>query len=111
MSSGGTVTSDAILVPNATGLHARPSAVLASIAKSFQSEVRLQLGDRFANARSITSLMALEVGRGDKVVLVAKGADAKEAVEKLSELIAAGLGDEGHAPAPAPATHDDGEDR
>ena len=104
VSSGGTVTSDAILVPNATGLHARPSAVLASIAKSFQSEVRLQLGDRFANARSITSLMGLDVGCGDKVVLVAKGADAKEAVAKLSELIAAGLGDEGHAPAPAPAS-------
>ena len=101
---GATVTSDAILVPNATGLHARPAAVLANIAKSFQSEVKLQLGDRLANARSVTSIMALEVGRGDKVVLVAKGADAKEAVEKLSQLIAQGLGDEGCTPAPAPAT-------
>ena len=101
---GTTVTSDAIIIPNATGLHARPSAVLANVAKSFQSEVKLQRGDRFANARSVTSLMALEVARGDKVVLIAKGADAKEAVEKLSALIAQGLGDEGHAPAPAPAT-------
>lgn len=101
---GATVTSDAIIIPNATGLHARPAAVLASVAKNFQSEVKLQTGDRFANARSITSLMALEVGHGDKVVVIAKGADAKQAVEKLSELIAAGLGDEGYAPAPAPAT-------
>jgi phosphoenolpyruvate-protein phosphotransferase len=103
-SEGATVTSDAVLVPNATGLHARPAAVLASVAKSFQSEVKLQLGERLANARSLTSIMALEVGHGDKVVIVAKGPDAREAVEKLSKLIAEGLGDEGCAPAPAPAT-------
>ncbi|EDY20836.1 phosphoenolpyruvate-protein phosphotransferase [Chthoniobacter flavus Ellin428] len=101
---GATVTSDAILIPNRTGLHARPAAVLANVAKSFQSEIKLQLGDRTANARSITSLMALEVQHGDKVVVVAKGADAKPAVEKLAKLIAEGLGDEGCAPAPAPAT-------
>jgi phosphocarrier protein FPr len=99
-----TITSDAILVPNPTGLHARPAAVLANVAKSFESQIKLHLGDRSANARSITALMALEVGHGDKVIVVAKGADAKPAVEKLSKLIAAGLGDAGCAPAPAPAT-------
>ena len=55
--------------------------------------------------------MALEVGHGDKVVVVAKGPDAKQAVEKLSKLIADGLGDEGCTPAPAPATTTDREDR
>jgi phosphocarrier protein FPr len=103
-SGGATETSDAVLVPNPTGLHARPAAVLANVAKSFQSEVKLRLGERLANARSITSIMALEVGHGDKVVIVAKGPDAKQAVEKLSKLIAEGLGDEGCTPAPAPAT-------
>ena len=96
---GATITSDPIIVPNATGLHARPAAVLANVAKSFQSEIKLQRGDRSANARSITSIMGLEVGCGDKVVLIAKGADAKAAVEQLSQLIAQGLGDEGPAPA------------
>ena len=81
-SESATVTSDAIIVPNATGLHARPAAVLANIAKSFQSEVKLQRGDRFANARSVTSLMALEVGRGDKVVLLAKGAGRERSSRK-----------------------------
>ncbi len=101
---GATVVSDAILVPNPTGLHARPAAVLASVAKSFQSQIKLQLGERTANARSITSVMALEVAHGDKVVVVAKGTDAKAAIEKLSKLIAEGLGDAGCTPAPAPAT-------
>jgi len=101
---GAVVTSEAILIPNPTGLHARPAAVLANVAKSFQSGIKLQLGDRTANARSVTSIMALEVGYGDKVVVVAKGADARQAIDKLSKLMASGLGDVGCAPAPAPAT-------
>lgn len=101
---GTVVTSPAILLPNKTGLHVRPAAVLANVAKRFKSEVTVKKGDRSANARSVTSLMALEILGGDKIVLVAKGPDAKEAIDKLSQLVAAGLGDEGHPVAPAPAT-------
>ncbi|MGE5736378.1 MAG: glucose PTS transporter subunit IIA, partial [Acidobacteriota bacterium] len=101
---GAAVTSPAILVANKTGLHVRPAAVLANVAKSFKSEITVQKGERSANARSVTSLMGLEVMGGDKIVLVAKGPDAKGAIDKLSQLVAAGLGDEGHPAAPAPAT-------
>ncbi|MGA7393952.1 MAG: phosphoenolpyruvate--protein phosphotransferase [Terrimicrobiaceae bacterium] len=101
---GPTVTSEAIILPNPNGLHARPAAVLSSTAKTFKSDIRLQLGDRSANARSVTSLMALETARGDKVVLVAKGPDAREAVNSLTPMIAEGLGDEGCVPMSAPAT-------
>ena len=102
--AGPTVTSEAIILPNPNGLHARPAAVLSSTAKTFKSDIRLQLGDRFANARSVTSLMALETARGDKVLLVAKGPDAREAVDRLTPMIAEGLGDEGCVPVAAPAT-------
>lgn len=99
-----TVTSDAVLIPNRTGLHARPAAVIANLARSFQSAIKLQLGDRQANARSVTAIMGLEVSYGAKVQVVAIGPDASAAVKKLSAVLAAGCGDEGCAPAPAPAT-------
>jgi phosphocarrier protein FPr len=102
--SGTTVTSEAIVIPNATGLHARPAAVLANLAKGFQSAIKLQLGDRHANARSVTAIMALEVSQGAKVQVLATGPDAAAAVEKLARVLADGCGDEGCAPAPAPAT-------
>jgi multiphosphoryl transfer protein len=102
--AGPTVTSEAIVLPNPNGLHARPAAVLSSMAKTFKSDIRLQLGERSANARSVTSLMALETARGDKVLLVAKGPDAREALNKLTPMIAEGLGDEGCVPVSAPAT-------
>lgn len=101
---GTSITSEAIVIPNPTGLHARPSAVLANLAKSFRSTIKLQLGDRQANARSITSIMALEVGKGAVVHLVASGPDAREAVDKIALVLAQGCGDEGCVPAPAPAT-------
>jgi phosphocarrier protein FPr len=75
---GAVVTSPAILLPNKTGLHVRPAAVLANVAKSFKSEIKVQKGERAANARSVTSLMALEVLGGEKIVLVAKDPTQKK---------------------------------
>jgi phosphocarrier protein FPr len=102
--AGHTTVSDAVLVPNATGLHARPAAVLANLAKKFKADVRLRRGDDVANAKSVVAIMGLEVGYGDKVTLVAQGPDAEEAIAALTGALARGLGDEGTAPAPAPAS-------
>ncbi len=107
---GQKVTSEAVLIPNATGLHARPAAVLANLTKKFKSKVLLQRGDDQANAKSLVSIMGLDVGHGDKVVLVAEGPDAAEAIAALIPEIASGLGDEGTRPAAAPATTEIGPD-
>jgi multiphosphoryl transfer protein len=102
--AGERVVSQAVPIPNPTGLHARPAAVLANLAKRYRSRVLLQRGDDQANAKSVVAIMGLEIGHGDKVVLIAEGVDAAEAVASLTPELAGGLGDEGTAPAPAPAT-------
>jgi len=99
-----TISSDAIVIPNPTGLHARPAAVLASLAKGFRSSIKLQLDDQHANARSITAIMALDVRSGAVVHLLASGPDARAAIDKIAPVVAQGLGDEGCVPAPAAAT-------
>lgn len=101
---GKIVTSEAIIVPNITGLHARPAAVLANLAKRYQSRILLQRGDDQANAKSVVGIMGLEVLHQNKVVLIAEGPDAQKAIESIAPQLAAGLGDEGAQPAPAPAT-------
>ena len=60
---GRTLKSDAILIPNPTGLHARPAATLVALAKKFDSEVTLRRGDDTANAKSIMSIMSLSAER------------------------------------------------
>ena len=99
-----TITSDAIIIPNPTGMHARPAAVLANLAKAFRSVLKLQHEDRQANLRSVTGIMALEIGRGATVRLIASGPDAQRAIDKIAPVLAQGSGDEGCVPAPAPAT-------
>nr|WP_257099085.1 phosphoenolpyruvate--protein phosphotransferase [Pseudovibrio flavus] len=101
---GQKVVSEAILIPNPTGLHARPAAVLANLAKKFESKVLLQRGDDQANAKSVVAIMGLNIEKGAKVSLIAEGPDAAEAIELIAPELANGLGDEGAVPAPAPAT-------
>jgi len=84
----GTISSDPVVISNPTGLHARPAAVIASRARQFKSAIRLVRGDRHANAKSLTSLMALEVEAGDAVIIEASGEDASQAVAVLSRVVA-----------------------
>ncbi|MGA9381461.1 MAG: phosphoenolpyruvate--protein phosphotransferase, partial [Phormidium sp.] len=102
--TGKKVTSQAIVIPNPTGLHARPAAVLANLAKRYKSDIRLKFGDKQANVRSVVGLMGLSTGNGDTVYLVAEGEDAEAAVAELTKEMQAGLGEEGSKPAPAPAS-------
>ena len=98
------VVSEPITIPNPTGLHARPAAVLSTMAKQYTSTIHLQRGDTQANARSVTSIMGLQVEHGDRVTLVAKGADAKAAITALSEAVSAGLGEESAVAIALPAS-------
>ncbi|MFN8098698.1 MAG: phosphoenolpyruvate--protein phosphotransferase [Dermatophilaceae bacterium] len=87
-------TSEGILVPNPTGLHARPAATMVALAKSYAADVRLRRGDDVANAKSIVAIMGLGVARGEKVTITAHGADADEAVAALTEALKSGLGED-----------------
>jgi multiphosphoryl transfer protein len=93
--SGRKVTSQAVLVPNPEGLHARPAATLARQAQEFGGEVWLVKGKTQVNAKSIMAIMGLEVEFRAKVHIVASGADAEQAVESLASAVASGLGEEG----------------
>jgi phosphocarrier protein FPr len=102
--AGNTVTSEPIVVPNPTGLHARPSAVLATLAKKYKSEIRLKYDDKQANARSVVGIMGLSIGKNARVQVIATGEDAQEAITELAEAIRTGLGEEGAVPVAVPAS-------
>ena len=95
---GRTVTSDAVIVPNPVGLHARPAAVLSKLAQQYSSDIRIKRGEDKANAKSVMAIMGLEVGQGDKVQVVAHGPDAAQAVRDLVAALREGLGEEGVVP-------------
>jgi phosphocarrier protein FPr len=88
------IQSAAVIVPNPTGLHARPAAVLANMAKTFTSELKLVRAGDEANAKSVVSIMGLEVQHGDSIFVKAIGPDAGQAAKALAELIASGSGED-----------------
>ena len=100
---GETITSEAVIIPNTTGLHARPAAVLAGIAKKFTSSIKLLKGEESANAKSVVGIMKLNVAFEDKVQLQAVGTDAQEAIAEILPQLISGLGDEGTKPVTSPA--------
>ncbi len=106
------IRSAPITITHEAGLHARPAALVAAAARQFTSDVRLVKGDREANARSLVSIMALEVGGGDQVTIVARGEDAEHAIAAIARSLTTDLASQGAAPAakrqperaPAPRT-------
>lgn len=92
--SGDIQRSQPIILPNPSGLHARPAAVLANIAQRFSSQLILQLEGREANAKSVTSVMMLNTKKGDAITVAASGSDAEAALKKLSQLLADGCGED-----------------
>lgn len=95
-----------VKLPNPTGIHARPAAAIAALAKGFNSQIELQLGKRRANAKSVVALMGLDAKCGDAITLAARGGDADAAISALAAAIAAGLGEEGVTTSAAPALLD-----
>jgi multiphosphoryl transfer protein len=78
--------------------------VLASLARRFESTIKLQLGGRQANARSVTAIMELEIDQGAKVQFVASGSEAKAAVACAETRLRIVVRDEGQAPKALRAT-------
>jgi phosphocarrier protein FPr len=91
--------SQQVAVGNKTGLHARPAALVAAAARRFAADVRLIKDGREANARSVVSIMALEVGGGDVLTVSARGESAVEAVKAIEQTLMHELGPD-HEPAP-----------
>lgn len=74
-------------------LHVRPASRLVEAAARFASDVELSHRGRAGNAKSVLSLLALDVSAGEAVVVRATGSDADDALAALSTLIA-GSGDD-----------------
>jgi phosphocarrier protein FPr/phosphocarrier protein len=82
------------VVPMAHGLHARPAARLAALAKDFIAELAVLSDGKRANARSPVALMGLGLAKGASAMVLARGADAEKAAAALAALIESGMGEE-----------------
>ena len=74
------------IVLNLKGLHARPAAILARHAQSFQSRIILIYQKKCVNAKSMVGILTLAATRGARVNIYARGIDAEEAINTITSL-------------------------
>ena len=78
-------------VVNRAGMHARPAAEFVKIAGRFKSDIRVEKDGLEVNGKSIMGVLMLAAERGSKLRLSAKGRDAEDAVQALSDLVRRGF--------------------
>ncbi|WP_445995948.1 dihydroxyacetone kinase phosphoryl donor subunit DhaM [Okibacterium fritillariae] len=84
------VVERAVVLVNRDGLHARPAADFVKLAGSFDARIDVNGVD----AQSLLAIMSLGLVRGAEARIRATGAEARRAVDELSELIETGFGED-----------------
>lgn len=85
--------SQSIVLEMPLGLHARPAAQIADHVRRFNGEIEVRLEEKRANAKSVSSLMALGAKYADRIEIAVSGHGAATLLTSLIDLIRAGAGD------------------
>lgn len=74
-------------VLNPLGLHARPAAEFVRAVHKFNSEITIRKGDERFSAHSILEVLSANLDCGSRITIEAIGADAREALDRLEQLL------------------------
>ena len=81
-------------IKDPNGMHARPAGRLATFAKQFKSEIRVEANGKTADAKRLLSLMSLGAGSGATLTFCVTGEDEEGAAAELRAFLAQTLGGE-----------------
>ena len=84
---------DEFRIVNKKGLHARATAKFVQCASQFDADITVSRCGETVGATSIMGILTLGAGIGSTITVVAKGADAKDALQALGALVADRFGE------------------
>ena len=73
----------------ASGLEARPVAMLVQVASQYDSEIYIMRDNKKVNAKSIMGMMTLGLDMGDSIEVSTNGTDEEKAMEAIVEYLSA----------------------
>ena len=76
-----------ITIQIASGLEARPVALLVQVASQYESKIYVEDGSRKVNAKSIMGMMSLGLSTGESIVVSAEGSDEQAAIENIKRYL------------------------
>lgn len=85
-----------IQVNTEVGLHARPAALFVKQAGQFESVIQIRnltTSSKWANAKSILSVLSLGVEKDFEIELEANGQDEQAAIEALTAMVLSDFGE------------------
>ena len=74
-------------IKNADGLHMRPAMQFVDVANLFDSDITVSNDQNAVDGKSIMQMTMLAATCGTKLKIKAEGADAKQAIEALRDLV------------------------
>lgn len=80
-----------VQIVNRAGMHARPAAEFVKTAGRFACEIRVEKDGLEVNGKSIMGVLMLAAEHGSRLRLSARGTDATDAVDALSDLVGRGF--------------------
>lgn len=80
-------------IVNKKGLHARATAKFVQCAARYEADITVSRCGETVGATSIMGVLTLGAGIGSTITIVAKGAEAKPALDALAALIADRFGE------------------
>lgn len=76
-----------VTVELASGLEARPAAMLVQVASQYNSAIYLESEAKRVNAKSIMGMMTLCLTTGKAIMVEAKGDDEEQAVTEIEKYL------------------------
>ncbi|MEW6355954.1 MAG: HPr family phosphocarrier protein [Planctomycetota bacterium] len=76
-----------VMITNKLGLHLRAAGRLVDVANRFSADIRIRKGQKEVDGKSIMEVMTLAATTGTPIVLCATGADARDAIYSLVNLV------------------------
>ena len=76
-----------ITIELASGLEARPVAMLVQVASQYESTIYLETGSKRVNAKSIMGMMTLALMEGMDILVEADGNDETAAVSEIEKYL------------------------
>ena len=77
------MTSKQIIVTRDGGLKAQDAALFIRNANEYQSQIRIRLGEKSVNAKSLLGVLSMGVRHGAVLTVTAEGPDEEDAVNAL----------------------------
>ena len=78
-----------VTIEIASGLEARPVAMLVQVASQYDSEIYIMRDNKKLNAKSIMGMMTLGLDMGDSIEVSTNGTDEEKAMEAIVEYLSA----------------------